>query len=769
MIKKKNPLKTVTAFQIHCLLWSVFLMCFAYEGKAYPRITKKINKELEKIPQDCFIYIRDKDKAQEPIVPYSSDKIKSSYLSHYFAPWTIAKLVENPPKWVGNIPKEKIVENSYQITLEDSIQYIQNQETKFETTILRQVKKYLLKPGWGGNRRPHGKAWIQAVRNNIDFDRFPNCRKPGILIRNTPLRTLPIHIRSFKDWALSGEGFPFDYLQVDSLSAFEPCYILHTTANGAWHLVITRHHTIGWVATLDVAFVDDDFIQKWSHASGYITSCQDDIPIISRSTGRYMASSRVGQLLPLHAETELGYEVLTAVPKGDGYAEVVLCIVNKNKMTELPILATPHNIARIANGFLGKQYGWGGIDGTRECSMTLRDLFAPFGIFLPRTSTQQSKRGTVISLEGLKEKEKMKIIDGQCIPFATLFWIPGHIMLSVGKNNGVSYMLHTIWGLRTKLPFIDWGRAIIGKTVITPLTFGKEYFGIPKSLLSKIERMTLLTQNLQNPPFFIDNLLKNIEGKLEILEDEDLQEDPKVFALASAYKDYIKNVKRDEETGKITFYMQNEDVIPWHGDIDKTHKEKIENPDLHDVLFQPYRLNIPHGSIPKLNEDPGRFRHQEFMKAIYGSTEEEVENDLQQVRWMPKTLLKPKYVSFNMNNGAAAALKRVSHELDELPEHLKKYVTSTTGTFNWRVIAGTERLSPHSYGIAIDINTKYSNYWRWDNKEHFDTKGLTYINRIPEEIVKIFERNHFIWGGRWYHYDTMHFEYRPEFFQSKLK
>ncbi|MDD5211432.1 MAG: M15 family metallopeptidase, partial [Sulfuricurvum sp.] len=20
----------------------------------------------------------------------------------------------------------------------------------------------------------------------------------------------------------------------------------------------------------------------------------------------------------------------------------------------------------------------------------------------------------------------------------------------------------------------------------------------------------------------------------------------------------------------------------------------------------------------------------------------------------------------------------------------------------------------------------------------------------------------FIWGGRWYHYDTMHFEYRPE-------
>jgi hypothetical protein len=26
----------------------------------------------------------------------------------------------------------------------------------------------------------------------------------------------------------------------------------------------------------------------------------------------------------------------------------------------------------------------------------------------------------------------------------------------------------------------------------------------------------------------------------------------------------------------------------------------------------------------------------------------------------------------------------------------------------------------------------------------------------------VFEQHGFIWGGRWAHYDTMHFEYRPE-------
>jgi hypothetical protein len=35
-------------------------------------------------------------------------------------------------------------------------------------------------------------------------------------------------------------------------------------------------------------------------------------------------------------------------------------------------------------------------------------------------------------------------------------------------------------------------------------------------------------------------------------------------------------------------------------------------------------------------------------------------------------------------------------------------------------------------------------------------------NRIPWEIVEIFEKYGFIWGGKWYHCDTMHFEYRPE-------
>ena len=66
----------------------------------------------------------------------------------------------------------------------------------------------------------------------------------------------------------------------------------------------------------------------------------------------------------------------------------------------------------------------------------------------------------------------------------------------------------------------------------------------------------------------------------------------------------------------------------------------------------------------------------------------------------------------------------------------------------------------HAYAAAIDLNVAISDYWLWQAKG--GTGPLLYRNRMPPEIVDIFERHGFIWGGKWYHYDTMHFEYRPE-------
>jgi hypothetical protein len=114
-----------------------------------------------------------------------------------------------------------------------------------------------------------------------------------------------------------------------------------------------------------------------------------------------------------------------------------------------------------------------------------------------------------------------------------------------------------------------------------------------------------------------------------------------------------------------------------------------------------------------------------------------------------------------VNRKVTPAFERVEQRLEEALKKtpaLRPYLTKVGGTFNWRKIANTNRQSAHSYGVSIDLNVARSHYWEWAKPKH----PVRWANRIPQAIVEAFEAEGFIWGGRWYHYDTMHFEYRPE-------
>ncbi|WP_214072762.1 M15 family metallopeptidase [Mucilaginibacter sp. dw_454] len=193
------------------------------------------------------------------------------------------------------------------------------------------------------------------------------------------------------------------------------------------------------------------------------------------------------------------------------------------------------------------------------------------------------------------------------------------------------------------------------------------------------------------------------------------------------------------------------------GIANKTYQQLLDEPDLKDMFTQPYTAGKV--SSPTRNFDPGRIRNEAFFKKMYGATKAAVEKNLVQITWCPKTVGQKIMVS--SVNGVDKQLQKVSAELDQHPE-LKKYLSNIGGTFNWRYIAGTRRQSLHSFGMTLDINTKYADYWQWTCKCTDENVRIDYKNRIPAIIIATFEKFGFIWGGKWYHYDTMHFEYRPE-------
>ena len=180
----------------------------------------------------------------------------------------------------------------------------------------------------------------------------------------------------------------------------------------------------------------------------------------------------------------------------------------------------------------------------------------------------------------------------------------------------------------------------------------------------------------------------------------------------------------------------------------------------HASIIDQFRIPYPRGQLktpPAVDADPGRLRNAAFFTKMYGECKSgQVSQGLADVVWLPKTW--GKKIRITSVNQVNKHLSAVSEEIDALPEKIKHAAYPIAGTYNCRAVADTGEPSPHSYGIAIDLNLAFSDYWFW----HPQPGNIAYRNRMPEEIVKIFENHGFIWGGKWYHYDTMHFEYRPE-------
>lgn len=98
--------------------------------------------------------------------------------------------------------------------------------------------------------------------------------------------------------------------------------------------------------------------------------------------------------------------------------------------------------------------------------------------------------------------------------------------------------------------------------------------------------------------------------------------------------------------------------------------------------------------------------------------------------------------------------KYFDNDDDKSMEHNNTY------SYCHRYIRYTKKLSPHSFGICIDINPKYNPCVRLNEdgsiKSIFPKNGEKYADRnlltpytITPEVVSIFKKYGFEWGGDW--------------------
>jgi len=459
-----RPFSRLLSFLFLGLLLSLSVSLSACGGKSTDRLAPYTGPPALDVliyPQDLFAYVDAAGGVQLLLSPAEQEAAAERQKKAWYRPWRLTA----PARWI-----EESLEKSFNMSLTGAYT---NDHSPFPADV-----------------------WDALVLNS-NKEAYGKNAGPAITLRATNLRAMPTDRHYYRRPHLPGEGYPFDYFQHTSTPPGTPIYICNVSRDGQWVLV-DGPVTAGWVPAKDVARVDAAFMERWQ--SRPLAAIMRDGTAVGR------LSTDIGTLLPLVTDAAPGlnrrlrvyYPVKDAAGRAQiQSAKMARTTLARGAATAVPLPLTARAVATVGRDMLGQPYGWGGLDGLRDCSALTRDLFMPFGIHLPRHSASQARAGRGIELGGLSNAEKEALILAEGVPFRSLIWFRGHIGVYIGAYTGRAMYFHNMWGLRIR--DADGGcdnRAIVGKGVITTLQPGLERPDLcsPGSFLDRIEKLTILPQ-----------------------------------------------------------------------------------------------------------------------------------------------------------------------------------------------------------------------------------------------------------------------------------
>lgn len=336
-------------------------------------------------------------------------------------------------------------------------------------------KRQGLDKHYGENFKLHNRSWWLKLQKKANLNALQQvafqAKNRAIVTRNTLSRALPDDAPTFFDERIPGEGFPFDNLQISSIWAGTPVYVIHTSDDKAWSLVLTPDAYYAWVKSEDIAYVSNDFIKKWQYLAqkqlGAVT--KTGVSVFNQQKD-FLFSAYIGGVYPIENIQAQYARIYIPVKNADQQAEIHVGLIQADSIRLMPLSATPKHFAALIQQLQNRPYGWGGSFFYNDCSLELKNLFTPFGIWLPRTSQLQANLNKSIDLSAYTLDERLDLIQKKGKALLTLIYKPGHVMLYVGKKKlnqrweVMSYQ--NVWALAPKHHDT---RYVIGGSVFLPI------------------------------------------------------------------------------------------------------------------------------------------------------------------------------------------------------------------------------------------------------------------------------------------------------------
>ena len=268
----------------------------------------------------------------------------------------------------------------------------------------------------------------------------------GMILRRVTGRRWPTDILLMRD---PGDA-EFDHGVTAAVDMATPVALLHASRDSRWCYVQTPDFTC-WVPSDGVAFGAVETVRELNDTSGaYILAVGHRVPVYADPSGAVASGSiQMGTTLPVRTAGREFIEVRT--PARGQHNELVAGrgYVRRNSDISMGFLPyTPRNVYTQLFRLYGRRFGWGGMYGERDCSRFVQDVFACFGIRLPRNSGSILRAAPAVLAVGEYGPEGRSSLIRDLPGGISLLGWQGHVMVYLGSVDGTPYVIHDTWARR---------------------------------------------------------------------------------------------------------------------------------------------------------------------------------------------------------------------------------------------------------------------------------------------------------------------------------
>jgi hypothetical protein len=329
--------------------------------------------------------------------------------------------------------------------------------------------------------KPVPAATLESVSGNLALDAIPASQptRYGLIVRRAALRTFPTTLRVFSE---QGDT-DIDRFQETAEFPGTPVAIVHASADGQWLFVVSPRYA-AWTKKDNVAEGSAAEVFGYVDKTPYrvITGAVErtvftrEVPAVSQLPldmgTRVPLATDLPPDQPVNGQTPYAAHVLELpLRKADGTLGFTPALLQKNTDSAgdyLPL--TRANIIRQAFKFLGERYGWGHSYDGRDCSGFVSDVYRSMGVDMPRNTSRQAISPALEHRAfTAKDSREERIKAAQALQVGDLVYIPGHVMMVIGRLHGQPYVIHDVGGMSYRKADGSRVRVKLNAVSVTPL------------------------------------------------------------------------------------------------------------------------------------------------------------------------------------------------------------------------------------------------------------------------------------------------------------